>query len=318
GLLGRLNINVDKFISGMATIESGYRADLPYHNSIHAADVLHCMNYLVNKPAMRCLFSDLEIFAIYVAAMIHDFEHPGVNNNFLIASSDRKALLYNDKSVLENHHCAAAFEVLSRPQCAFLSTLDRADYKSVREAIVEMVLATDLSQHFSVLSMFKKKTLSADTFDPLGAREDRLLLMQMLMKCADVANPTKEWPLYKEWTDRIIEEWYCQGDREKALGLPISPFMNRDGPNAANPASSQTGFINFIVAPLYDAFGAWTDLSEIRSTLEQNKARWAATSGGPASSASSASTSASSGSDSDSPKNRPRRKSGANTGTSTG
>ncbi|KAI9346030.1 hypothetical protein DFJ73DRAFT_761398 [Zopfochytrium polystomum] len=305
GVIHRLGINVDKFINCIATIESGYHADLTFHNSLHAADVLHCINYLVQKPSIRLIFSDLEVLAIYVAAVIHDFDHPGLNNNFLIASSDRKALLYNDKSVLENHHCAAAFEVLSRSQCAFLSTLDRADYKVVRESIVEMVLATDLSQHFSVLSMFKKKVLSAESFEPLSVREDRTLLMQMLMKCADVSNPTKAWPEYIEWIDRLTEEWYMQGDKEKALGLPISPFMNRDGPNASNPASSQTGFINFIVAPLFDAFGAWADVGEIRRALEANKAKWAAAPGivSPAAVASSTATPSNDG--------KVRRKSGA-------
>ncbi|KAJ3063019.1 hypothetical protein HDU98_001113, partial [Podochytrium sp. JEL0797] len=252
GLLGKLNLDPAKFVNFMSTIESGYHANLAYHNSIHAADVLHCINYLVQLPTIKSVFTDLEMLAIYLAAAIHDLDHPGVNNQFLIATADRRALLYNDKSVLENHHCSSAFEVLARKECSFLSTLDRSEYKSLRENVVDMVLATDLAQHFSLLTMFKKKVLTGDTFDPLGTREDRTLLMQMLMKCSDVSNPTKVGPEYDMWIDRIHEEWYMQGDMEKAVGLPISAFMNRDGPHASNPASSQTGFINFIVGPLYE------------------------------------------------------------------
>ncbi|KAJ3081920.1 High affinity cAMP-specific 3',5'-cyclic phosphodiesterase 7A, partial [Rhizoclosmatium hyalinum] len=138
-----------------------------------------------------------------------------------------------------------------------------------------MVLATDLAQHFSLLTMFKKKVLTGDTFDPLGTREDRTLLMQMLMKCSDVSNPTKVGPEYDVWIDRIHEEWYMQGDMEKARGLPISAFCNRDGPHASNPASSQTGFINFIVSPLYEAFSVWAPIEEVWEGLEFNKKRWA-------------------------------------------
>jgi hypothetical protein len=98
-----------------------------------------------------------------------------------------------------------------------------------------------------------------------------------LMKSADVSNPTKAWPEYSEWINRISEEWYLQGDREKALGLPVSPFCNRDGPNANNPSSSQSGFINFIVSPLFDTLAAWTDIEEIKHGLELNKARWTVT-----------------------------------------
>ena len=89
-----------------------------------------------------------------------------------------------------------------------------------------------------------------------------------------MSNPTKAWPEYSEWINRITEEWYMQGDREKALGLPVSPFMNRDGPNAGKPASSQTGFINFIVSPMVDALSAWTEVDEVKEGLEKNRQRF--------------------------------------------
>ncbi|RKO92309.1 hypothetical protein BDK51DRAFT_12619, partial [Blyttiomyces helicus] len=164
---------------------------------------------------------------LYLAATIHDVDHPGVNNHFLIAVSDRRALLYNDKSVLENHHCATGFDVLARKGCDFLAGMEKKAYRAVREAVVDMVLATDLAQHFALMTMFKKKVVGGGEFDPEGAREDRTLLMQMLMKCADVSNPTKAAPLYYEWIQRITAEFHAQGDREKALGLPVSPFCNR-------------------------------------------------------------------------------------------
>jgi cAMP-specific phosphodiesterase 4 len=39
------------------------------------------------------------------------------------------------------------------------------------------------------------------------------------MKCSDVSNPTKPWPIYQEWIERITTEFLNQGDREKALGI---------------------------------------------------------------------------------------------------
>eukprot|EP00842_Homolaphlyctis_polyrhiza_P005886 jgi/Hompol1/6299/HPOL_004922-RA len=199
GLLDRLQLPADKFLHFMASIEAGYDQSLAYHNSLHATDVLHGIHHLSNLDRISNVFSDLERLAIYVAASIHDYDHPGVNNNFLIATNDRRAMLYNDKSVLENHHCASAFDVMLRPENHFLEKLDRATYKSVRGNIVDMVLATDLAQHFSLLTTFKKKVVTGGNFDPCGSQEDRLSLMQMLMKCADVSNPTKAWPLYQEW-----------------------------------------------------------------------------------------------------------------------
>ena len=47
-----------------------------------------------------------------LAAACHDVDHPGVNNIFLIESSDKLAIRYNDVSVLENHHVATSFDIL--------------------------------------------------------------------------------------------------------------------------------------------------------------------------------------------------------------
>lgn len=108
-----------------------------------------------------------------------------------MSTCDEKALLYNDRSVLENHHLAAAFAVLLGPEygCNFLSHLSKEDFKMFRENVVELVLATDLqSNHFSIMSSFKNKVIVTENFDPKHIREDRLLLWKMLIKCAGEAS----------------------------------------------------------------------------------------------------------------------------------
>ena len=112
------------------------------------------IHYLLQLPAFS-YFSDLEILAILVAASVHDLEHPGVSNNFLIATRDSRALLYNDKSVLENHHCATAFKLVEKHGIADL--FDRKTFSYFRSCVIEMVLATDLAQHFNLLTTFKTK-----------------------------------------------------------------------------------------------------------------------------------------------------------------
>ncbi len=127
------------------------------HNSLHATDVLHCIHYLVTNISTPNLFTDIELLSIYFSAIIHDVDHPGVSNNFLIAINSPMSILYNDKSILENHHCSKAFGILQKPDCNFVKSLDTAQYKFFRNSAVEMVLATDLSHHFSILSTFNKR-----------------------------------------------------------------------------------------------------------------------------------------------------------------
>lgn len=59
---------------------------------------------------------------------------------------------------------------------------------------------------------------------------DRLLVMEIIIKLADVNGPMKGHQLHCQWTDRIAMEFYEQGDEERALNLPVSLYMDRSDP----------------------------------------------------------------------------------------
>eukprot|EP00842_Homolaphlyctis_polyrhiza_P004631 jgi/Hompol1/5169/HPOL_004197-RA len=265
------SIPIDKFRNFVRKIASGYHADLPYHNAVHATDVLHCMSFLANNEKIKQVHNEVELFSMYIAAMIHDHDHPGFTNNFMVNTYDPKAMLYNDKSVLENHHLASSFSVLNQAENNFLSHLSRSDFKAIREIVIDLVLATDLTQHFTLLSMFKAKVASSETFDP-DVREDRMLLYKIMIKCSDVSNPSKEMSLYEPWCRLISSEFYRQGDMEKKLGLPVSPYMDRDN---VNVPSSQIGFIDYVVMPLFEALDKYQPIPSILSRLQRNREHWA-------------------------------------------
>ena len=42
---------------------------------------------------------------------------------------------------------------------------------------------------------------------------DRIQVLQNMVHCSDLSNPTKPLPLYKEWVDRLMEEFWAQGDK---------------------------------------------------------------------------------------------------------
>lgn len=46
-----------------------------------------------------------------IAAAAHDVDHPGRSSAFLCNSNDALAVLYNDLTVLENHHAAITFKL---------------------------------------------------------------------------------------------------------------------------------------------------------------------------------------------------------------
>uniref|UniRef100_A0A671UVJ5 Phosphodiesterase n=1 Tax=Sparus aurata TaxID=8175 RepID=A0A671UVJ5_SPAAU len=293
-------IPVREFMTYFCALENGYR-DIPYHNRVHATDVLHAVWYLTTRPipgfqqihsehvtgsdtdsdsgispgrisyassksssisddSYGCLawnIPALELMALYVAAAMHDYDHPGRTNAFLVATNAHQAVLYNDRSVLENHHAAAAWSLyLSRPEFNFLVNLDHVEFKRFRFLVIEAILATDLKKHFDFLAEFNSKVNDVNSPGIDWTNEnDRLLVCQVCIKLADINGPAKVRDLHLKWTEGIVNEFYEQGDEEARLGLPISPFMDRSSPQLAK---LQESFITHIVGPLcnsYDAAG---------------------------------------------------------------
>lgn len=98
-LIRKFNIDEAKLRKFLSVIEDGYDARNPYHNSIHAADVVQTLNYFITTGGLDRYATELDIFASLVAAIIHDYEHPGLNNAFHINTQSELAIRYNDKSV---------------------------------------------------------------------------------------------------------------------------------------------------------------------------------------------------------------------------
>ncbi|XP_029356509.1 cAMP-specific 3',5'-cyclic phosphodiesterase 4C-like isoform X2 [Echeneis naucrates] len=276
GLLKTFKIPVDTFLTFMMTLEDHYHADVTYHNNIHAADVVQSTHILLSTPALEAVFTDLEIMAALFASAIHDVDHPGVTNQFLINTSSELALMYNDSSVLENHHLAVGFKLLQQENCDIFQNLSRKLRDSLRKMVIDMVLATDMSKHMNFLADMKtmvemKKVASLGVL-LLDNYSDRIQVLQNMVHCSDLSNPTKPLQLYRRWTDRIMDEFFTQGDSERAGGMDISPMCDRHN---ASIAKSQVGFIDYVVHPLWET---WADLvhpdaQDFLDILEDNR-KW--------------------------------------------
>lgn len=154
-------------------VENGYAKypDVPYHNHLHGADVLHTTFALLDNPALNGVFTDLEIFAALLAAAAHDIGHPGVNNSFMINTSHDTAVMYNDASVLENFHTATVFRLIGQDGYNVLGSLSDADAKQVRRLMIQMILGTDMAKHVTHLAEFRDcMTLRVE--DVARAKED--------------------------------------------------------------------------------------------------------------------------------------------------
>ncbi|XP_019631295.1 PREDICTED: cAMP-specific 3',5'-cyclic phosphodiesterase 4C-like isoform X21 [Branchiostoma belcheri] len=273
-LIKTFKIPANTLITYLMTLEDHYHREVPYHNNRHAADVTQTTHYLLGMQALENVFTDLEILASIFASAIHDVDHPGVNNQFLIVTSSELAILYNDESCLENHHLAVAFKLLQEENCDIFCNLSKKQRSTLRKMVIDMVLATDMSKHMSLLAdlktMVETKKVAGSGVLLLDNYTDRIQVLQNMVHCADLGNPTKPLELYRQWLDKLMDEFYHQGDRERNKQLEISAMCDRHN---ASVEKSQVGFIDFIVHPLWET---WADLvhpdaQSILDQLEENR-----------------------------------------------
>ena len=119
-----------------------------------------------------------------------------------------------------------------------------------------------MSHHFSMMCIMKQHlderagdddaawftpyTVQGCTYNP------SLDLLCFILHLADISNPAKAHPMFIHWADKVLAEFYAQGDKEAAMNLPISPLCDR---TTTSKKQSQIGFIKYVVQPAFECLG---------------------------------------------------------------
>ncbi|KAK5599739.1 High affinity cAMP-specific and IBMX-insensitive 3',5'-cyclic phosphodiesterase 8B [Crenichthys baileyi] len=290
GVCDFLNCSEATLRSWLQLMEANYHSSNSYHNSTHAADVLHATAYFLRKERVKSSLDQLDEVAALIAATVHDVDHPGRTNSFLCNAGSELAILYNDTAVLESHHAALAFQLtIHDSKSNIFKNIDRNQFRTLRLAIIDMVLATEMTRHFEHVSKFvnsinkpmaaiEETSMSSMNSDCEGqsnignSPENRLLIKRMLIKCADVANPCRPLELCIEWAGRISEEYFAQTDEEKRQGLPVvMPVFDR---TTCSVPRSQISFIDYFITDMFDAWDAFASLPNLMEHLSENYKYW--------------------------------------------
>lgn len=86
-----LDISEIKLTFFLNELGNNYKKN-PYHNAIHAADVLSSGLYLIKNSEMFSSLLDIEMLIVILSHLAHDVGHPGLNNRFLINFKDELAI----------------------------------------------------------------------------------------------------------------------------------------------------------------------------------------------------------------------------------
>jgi len=260
-------------------LDAKYKVDALYHGHAHAVDVMSTSQWFLSSKLGKSQCNPLECFMMLMGSAMHDVGHMGRNNMFYTKTMAPLAIQYNDKSVLENMHLATSFAVMSEEEdCNWFKLLTSQTY--VRSGLINMVLATDPTKHNKHMEQLKevadrlkedpelmspRKERPSDK-DMQKYRDDKFCLLGNLLHAADVSNPTKPQHMMLAWTDRLLQEFFAQGDEEASLGVPISPLCDRTAGMASVP-KGQIGFVNFVIQPFFQVIAG--PIEETKEALDQ-------------------------------------------------
>ena len=316
-------VDNSKFAGFIKTVANQYNNN-PYHNAIHATDVLQTTSIILLKGDVKDkkVFDDFEIASMLIAGIIHDLGHPGTSNLYQINKGTKLALKYNDRSPLENMHCYKGFKILMKNEYNILCNLNIIEFKIVRLHMIDMILNTDGSNHSTLLLKIKEKIEKVNSIksklvenlkekkknkksenenenesdsqdkEILECDYDNLLvlysiafndndqekleakkaLMSFILHLADISNPAKKFVIYKEWEDRVCQEFFKEGDIEKKEGLPVTFLCDRE---TTKVPRSQINFINFVVMPGFNILVTlFTECKDYVTNCENNINEW--------------------------------------------
>ena len=270
GLLEEFKVNNETFFTFLQSISQTYNK-VPYHNWRHACDVTQFVNYEIKLAKMDTVFNKFELFGIFVSSICHDANHDGFTNVYNVKAETPLGILFKNQSVMETHHCAVSIGIVSKEESNIFASLNANDYKTMWTLVIQLILITDMAKHFNFL-----KELNAELDNgplDLENQKHRLMLMQVILKCADISNVSRPFELADKWCDVLCEEFFRQGDLEMANGMEYTS-PNNDREHLDKP-KSQIGFYTFVCLPLYQcAARAMPLLQKNVDQIQSNLAVW--------------------------------------------
>jgi len=224
----------------------------PYHNFWHCFCVTQMTYSIVKTLNLESKVGANHIGSLITAAICHDVDHPGVNNNYLKNAQTSLAVLYNYDSVLEHHHFATACRIMSNKSCNILMNVENKE--EIIKEIGELILATDLEKHKQLVE--ENKAIFKQKFE-IDKKSHVLLMLKLILKCADVSNEVRPETIATPWVERIFTEHAMQFNREKTEGIKESSFMD---PENLNVPREQISFIKGLLIPMYNELARYSPL----------------------------------------------------------
>ncbi|ODV71245.1 3',5'-cyclic-nucleotide phosphodiesterase PDE2 [Cyberlindnera jadinii NRRL Y-1542] len=215
-----LMISNNDLMSFLFAIRDSYRGGNAFHNFRHAVDVLQATFYLlirlgalptpegfsvdiegvptsVHQPTIPALLDAENCLTLLLASVGHDVGHPGLTNDFLAKFKAPLNTVFSSKAVLESFHSSWFKRCLRLHWPVFLQ-------EPWNKLQTETILATDMASHFGYVKMIQGLV---KTGQQLKAPSDVVVLMSIIIKCADISNVTRPLNVSSRWGIILTREF---------------------------------------------------------------------------------------------------------------
>ena len=141
-----------------------------------------------------------------------------------------------------------------------MKNIDRVDFKLFRTRFTNMILATDMARsvedldalndliEHSGLKEGKHAESLIDKSSKVTEFKSQQILLDTVIHAGDMSVALRPFETVMTWTYLLFDEFFAQGDLEKAQDLTVTFLCDRDTINVTN---MQPFFVTNIVMPLF-------------------------------------------------------------------
>uniref|UniRef100_A0A7S0WFR5 Phosphodiesterase n=1 Tax=Pyramimonas obovata TaxID=1411642 RepID=A0A7S0WFR5_9CHLO len=252
GFLKEFKIPTNVLENFMEAVETGYH-NVPYHNRTHAADVVCRVAAMLDAEGFAddgTMVGRIRFLAVLLAAVVHDYDHPGTDNHYQVQSNTMLSRHFNQQSVLENSSLFHTLEMLRDKPTAALASL-KDNQEAVIALVIKLVLATDMASHFNIVTNFRTKVViplqemersgSFNSCERDAAAAGRRHTRSMRLSLGP------EHKAHAHHNDKRPSEQNRRQIHDEGPGSPAScsdlSMRSRKGSNGSSPLKGYSGFL---------------------------------------------------------------------------
>lgn len=263
--ISQLNVREGSLIRYLSAIEASYRPKAaPFHNALHATDVLQAVGYFIaSLDPRRCVLPPSDVLSLILAATMVCANHNGLDSNYHARTNSNLSATFSGQSITQSMHTTYGFELMKLPKYNILEFTDVAMRNQLRCAVGDVIRMTDTSHGDSILTALRLRLQRSDTV--LCDDDGRELARYIILRSAKEAYCARGTETFRSFAAAIRAERIALGAAEKKAGLsPLSPFTGSCLQSSVEFAKLMLFRLNFHALPF---FAALAELAPRSSSL---------------------------------------------------